>query len=83
MQSQSKTYYVYRHSLAQALFASGYKGERVPNALYPDKTAWSFPLSPQLAWFIQKYYQDRELITPRFITEYLAAIDDPDGEGED
>ena len=82
MQSQNRCYYVYRAHLAQTLFAAGYKGERVPNAMYPDKVAWSFPLSPQLAWFIEKYYQDQGLRIPRFIADYLAAIDDPDGEGE-
>ena len=81
MQSQSRSYYVYRQHLAQTLFAAGYKGERIPNALYPDKVAWSFQLTPQLAWFIEKYYQERDLKTPRFVTDYLAAIDDPDGEG--
>ena len=72
MQTQSKSYFVYRAHLAQCLFASGYTGEVIPNAMHPEKKAWSFDLSPDLARFIRDYYNDHDLSAPRFLIDYIA-----------
>ena len=82
MQTQ-RQYYVYKRYVAQALMANGYQEEKVPNVMYPDRSAWAFDLTPQLAQFIERYYTDREQEVPRFIVEYLAAADPDGGEGRE
>ena len=79
MQSGIKEFYCYRRYLAQFLFAQGFKGEKVPNVMEPDKTAWSFPLSTELAQTIRGYYISHDLKVPRMIDDYLS---EHDGEGE-
>lgn len=81
MQTPGKTYFVYRAHLAQCLFASGYKGEVIPNALHPEKSAWSFDLSPDLARFLVNYYNDRNLSAPRFLVDYLSENENRGEEG--
>ena len=72
MQFQGKTYFVYRRDLAQHLFANGYEGKRVPNVMDPNRSAWEFPLSPEIARFIRDYYNDRNLSAPRFLVDFLS-----------
>lgn len=72
MQTPGKTYFVYRRDLAQCLVANGYTGKKVPNVLDPNRSAWEFPLSPEIARFIKQYYTDRDLSTPRFLIDYIA-----------
>ena len=70
--AQDQKYYVYRAHLAQSLLANGYEGKVVPNVLHPEKTAWEFSLSPELARFIRDYYNDRNLSAPQFLIDYLS-----------
>lgn len=71
MQTQ-RQYYCYKRYVAQALMAHGFQGEKVPNVMYPDRGAWAFDLTPQLARFLVNYYNDRNLSAPRFLVDYLA-----------
>lgn len=70
--AQDQKYYVYRAHLAQSLLANGYEGKVVPNVLHPEKTAWEFSLSPELARFIRDYYRDRYLTVPAFLLNFIA-----------
>lgn len=72
MQTQGKVYYVYRRDLAQFLFANGYTGKRIPNAMDPNRSAWEFPLSRELAELIRDYYNDRCLTVPAFLLDFIA-----------
>ena len=71
--------YVYRPVLCTELMKRGFKGERIPNIYFPDKNAWSFPLSVDLCKFAIDYYNNTlNKSAPRILIDYLA-----EHEGED
>ena len=67
----NNTFYTTRPRLALYLIEKGFKAELTVNLWDPQKSAWKFQLTFDLAEEVTDYYQSRNMIPPKIIEQFM------------
>jgi len=75
---EPKQYFCSRPALASYLQGKGFEGKEVVNRYNPDRPAWTFELTEELASVVAAYFKGIGGKVPAFISTYLQQLEAPD-----